>query len=64
MPSILEGVDELIDERLGIPRIGRPPQYRHKGNALRLGSTPQTFDAVALVRQILFRIEQNCNGEK
>jgi hypothetical protein len=59
MPSVLGGVDELIDQSLGTMGIGTLPHYRHKKSALLLRSKPITFGGVALIRQILYQIDRN-----
>lgn len=60
MAAIFEGVDDLIDQALGVTRIGTTaPHYRHKSSALALNGKPPYFSASAILRAALDRIYEN-----
>jgi hypothetical protein len=60
MAGIFEGVDDMIDQSLGVMNIGTTaPHYRHKTAALRLTSKPSSFDAHALFERIVERMHKN-----
>jgi len=51
--SIYEGIDDIIDDALGLLDIGKSPHYSHKKSALILSkSTPPGFDAFQLFNSI------------
>jgi hypothetical protein len=57
--GILEGVDDLIDQSLGVMDIGTTaPHYVHKGAALVLKSKPTSFDAHDLFEMIIAQMHR------
>lgn len=60
MPAnIVEGVDNIIDESLGITHIGQASRYKLIKNCVSLEGPPSSFDAYNVICQIYDRIEQN-----
>jgi hypothetical protein len=60
MSKVFYGVDDLIDDALGVTCIGTSaPHYRHKKAALLLRSRPESLDTPKLLRQIMTRIHSN-----
>jgi hypothetical protein len=66
MPSILQGVDAIIDRHFGCLEIGStPPHYRHKTACLRLSGKPLTdFNAYDLIQEISRTIDSNWRQSK
>ena len=68
MPSIVSGLDSLIDEELGLTTIGTTaPHYRHRESYRRLAQQPLVhFDGPALVTNLYRQIEKNweCGGRR
>ncbi len=67
MPTIFEGVNNLIDQSLGVLDVGETaPHYRHKACLKRLMVKPQNFDACKLLNDIAGVLESNWqdNGRK
>lgn len=63
--SIHTGVDDRIDEILGVSDIGRSPHYKRKKSALRLSASPPLdFDGVRLVQELYDLIEGNGESAK
>jgi hypothetical protein len=59
--SIVDGVNEIIDNSLGINLIGKSPHYKHHKSCFLLNSHPPSFDAYDVICRIFDRIEQNFN---
>jgi hypothetical protein len=59
--SIVDGVNEIIDDSLDINLIRKPPLYKQPKSCLLLNSHPPSFDAYDVICQIFDRIEQNFN---
>ncbi len=58
--DIFDGVDEVIDETLGVLEVGDgSPHYRHRTSLKRLSQPPKDLDPGALVGEIYSIIEQN-----
>ncbi|NGZ09169.1 MAG: hypothetical protein CV088_07240 [Nitrospira sp. LK70] len=62
--GILKGVDEIIDDILGVTSIGKTlPHYRNKEACDRLHHfPPQSFAAADLLKQVSDKIEDNWKG--
>jgi hypothetical protein len=59
-PSILTGVNELIDNALDLNSIGKAPHHKHKKSCLKLASkSMQKFDPAALIEMIYEKIKSN-----
>jgi hypothetical protein len=59
-PSILSGVNEVIDSALDLKRIGKAPHHKHKESYLKLAKEPmKEFDASALIEEIYEKIGNN-----
>jgi hypothetical protein len=66
--GLTAGVDEAIDEALGVPQIGRAPHYRHRRTyhwLMRMSPERQaTIDFLKLMTRVYIQIEKNWrNGE-
>jgi hypothetical protein len=60
MPGIFEGIDDLIDQSLGVLHIGtKAPHYKNKSAALKLDRKPYSFDAHVLFEKIGARMQKN-----
>lgn len=60
--SILNGIDSILDEELGLKNcgIGKAPHYKHKTSFQKLSESPLlTFDATALIQKIFDLIAFN-----
>jgi hypothetical protein len=59
-PSLLAGVDDIIDEALGLTNIGERPFHKHKTSCRNLTKAPvKEFDASALIEEIYEKIGNN-----
>jgi len=59
-PSILSGVNEVIDNALDLKSIGKAPHHKHKESYRKLANEPiQKFDASTLIEKIYEKIETN-----
>jgi hypothetical protein len=59
MAGIFEGINDLIDQSLGVMHIGKTPHHLHKSSALSLSSKPSSFDAHLLFEKIIARMHKN-----
>jgi hypothetical protein len=59
MAAIFEGVDDLIDQALGVSHVGSAPHYRHKTAALLLGLKPPSLNMANLLDSIRNELFQN-----
>lgn len=57
--SVLKGVDDIIDKRLGLKVIGKPPQYGHKESCQKLLEPLVDLDMEALLYEIYEKIGNN-----
>jgi hypothetical protein len=58
--SICAGLDEIIDQFLGIAKIGSTaPHYHHKKSCLHLTNRPFTLDGATMLATILEKVEEN-----
>jgi hypothetical protein len=58
--SILQGIDELVDDWLDVEPIGKPPYFRHKSTAIELSRrTTRIRDARPFLDACYSRIQQN-----
>jgi hypothetical protein len=58
--SILQGIDELVDDWLDVEPIGKPPYYRHKSTAIELSRrTTRIRDARPFLDACYSRIHRN-----
>jgi hypothetical protein len=58
--SILDGVNQIVDDELGVTEIGRRPHFTHQESCQRCsGHPPAGFDGGRLVDNIVCRLEQN-----
>ena len=57
--SVLNGVDDIIDKRLGLKVIGKPPQYGHKESCQKLLEPLVDLDMEALLGEIYEKIGNN-----
>lgn len=65
MGSILRGINDLVDQHLGITHIGKTPHHKHKESWMHLGKTgTPPVDWPELVAAMADRIEANWDGKK
>lgn len=57
--SILKGVDDIIDNRLGLKIIGKPPQYGHKESYQKLLGSRVDLGMETLIDEIYEQIKSN-----
>jgi len=62
-PSLLAGVDAIVDRHLRIEDIGQPPHYRHLKAYRRVTSNWQ-FDGASMLREAYARIVSNWPGTR
>ena len=58
-PSILAGVDNIIDAALGLKDIGKRPFYKHKTSCKKLSKSPMGLNIGDLLEQIYGKIVLN-----
>jgi hypothetical protein len=61
-PSLLAGLDNIVDRHLQIEHIGQPPHYRHMA-AYRLVARNGQFDGATLLQEAYSQIVSNWSGE-
>jgi len=62
MPTILDGLDTIIDQHLGLDETweGKPPRYKHPTSLIRLCREDDcTLDGIALIHALYDQIESN-----
>lgn len=64
-PSILLGVNDIIDGALGLMNIGKAPCHQHKESCLKLTRAPiKRFEVVPLIEEMYKKITRNWHGSK
>jgi hypothetical protein len=61
-PSILNGVNDLIDNALDLESIGKAPHHKHKESCLKLAE--EQFDALTLIKEIHTKIGSNWHNSR
>lgn len=57
--NVIDGVNNIIDESLGITHIGGSPHYRHRKSCASLIRSPESFDGYKVICRIYDQLEQN-----
>jgi hypothetical protein len=57
--NIIDGVLDIIDKRLNLFHIGKPPHFKHRKSCFELKNTPSAFDANRLIFEIYEQLARN-----